>query len=826
MNKGLFQRILPHLIAVGIFLVVAVIYCRPVLQGQVLFQSDVTQWKAMAQNSFEYKEKHGHFPLWTNGMFSGMPAYQIALEPEVATSPSWFYGIFSLFLPKPISFFFLACVCFYFLSQVLRTRSFIGIIGALAYAYVTYNAIIVAEGHDTKMLTIGLMPGFIASLILIYNRQYLWGAALTTLFTALMIGLIHMQIVYYSLIIAFFMTIAYLVRWIRAKEYKHLALALSIAIASGVVGVLANAVQILTTFDSSKTTIRGGSQLADSSSSTSKEGLNPDYALSYSMYKTEPFVMMVPKMYGGSNKLEVSEEDSKAIDALRSMPQQAAQQLQYALSFYWGGIGGTSGPPYVGAIICFLALIGFFLLDNKHKWWILGTTVLALMMSWGEYFLGFNQFLLENLPMYNKFRAPSMILVIPTFLFCMMAILVLQKIADTDNKEALWEKYKKGLMLTGGVFVVLFLVYFNSDFKSASDTNFLTQMAGWEYLPNAINFFNALEEDRQGLFMGSLLRSLFFIGAAALILWLVIRKKFQALWAIIILGALSFIDVMVINSKYLNEENYQEAMEYESNFAPSPADQQIMQDTGYYRVLDLRQGVRNAFNGGALTMYHHHSVGGYHPAKLSIYQDLIEHQLYKFPQSLPAYNMLNTKYVIQQGQDGQVQVIPNPDALGPVWFVNAVKYESTPRGVMNALTNFNPRDTAVVFTEDQKLVVNDPGTATDSIWLKFNDNDDVAYGYNSSSNRFAVFSEVFFDKGWKAYVDGKELPIIRTNYVLRGLSLPAGQNKEIKFEFRPASFYTGEKIALVAGIVLYLLLVAAIVQSYRKRNVKKGGVKA
>ncbi len=817
MNKGWIKQLLPHAIAIVIFLVVALIYCRPALQGEVLAQSDVTQWKAMAQNSFEYKEKHGHFPLWTNGMFSGMPAYQIAMEPDVAVNPNFFYGLFSLWLPKPFHFFFLASICFYFLTQVLRSRSYIGIIGALAYAYVTYNAIIVAEGHDTKMLTIGLMPGLIGSIILIYQGKYLWGAALTAIFTGLMIGLIHMQIVYYSLIIAFFMTIGYMVHWIRRKEFKHMAFALAIVIGAGLTGLLSNAVQILTTLDSSKTSIRGGSEIPAENQTTA--GLSQTYALSYSVYKTEPFVMMVPKMYGGSSRMEVDEEESKAIAALRQMPQEVGQQLQYALRFYWGGIGGTSGPPYVGAIICFLALIGFFLLDNKHKWWILGATVLSLLMSWGEYFLGFNKFLLDTLPMYNKFRAPSMILVIPTFLFCMMAVLVLEKIAATDNKPELWDRYKKGLMLTGGVVVILFLIYFSSDFKSAGDAAFVQQTIEWpaQYKISVSNFFQALEEDRKDLFMDSLLRSLFFIGAAVLLLWLVIRNKFQSLWAFIILGVLSLIDVMTINSKYLNEENYQDQLVYEDNFAASPTDQQIKQDKGYYRVLDLRQGIQPAFNGGALTMYHHHSVGGYHPAKLSIYQDLIEHQLYRFPQSLPVYNMLNTKYVIRS-EGGQEQVINNPEALGNVWFVKGARYETTPLAVMKAMDQFQPRDTAVLFAADQSKVTVNAGSPADSIWLKLNDNDDVTYGYSAAAPRFAVFSEVFYDKGWKAYVDGKELPIIRTNYVLRGLTLPAGQNKEIKFEFRPDSFYNGEKIALIAGVILYLLVIAALVRSYLGRK--------
>ncbi|MGZ8545445.1 MAG: YfhO family protein, partial [Flavisolibacter sp.] len=359
----------------------------------------------------------------------------------------------------------------------------------------------------------------------------------------------------------------------------------------------------------------------------------------------------------------------------------------------------------------------------------------------------------------------------------------------------------------------------------AGDVNFIQQTASWpdQYKINVSNFFNALEEDRKGLFMDSLLRSLFFIGAAVLLLWLVIRNKFQPLWAFIILGVLAFIDVMGINAKYLNAENYQDPLEYQDNFAASPADQQINQDPGYFRVLDLRQGIQSAFNGGALTMYHHLSVGGYHPAKLSIYQDLIEHQLYRFPESLPVFNMLNTKYVMQQAQGGQVQVIPNPDALGNVWFVDAVRYEATPQAVMKAMDRFQPSDTAILFSTDQSKVTSNAGSPIDSIWLKVNDNDDVTYGYSAAAPRFAVFSEVFYDKGWKAYVDGKELPIIRTNYVLRGLTLPAGQNKEIKFEFRPDSFYTGEKIALAAGIILYLLLIAALVQTYRNRTKTDGG---
>ena len=820
MNKGLFPKLLPHLVAVVVFLLVAVIYCRPVLQGKVLQQHDVTQWKAMAQNSFEYKEKYGHFPLWTNSMFSGMPAYQIAMEAETILSPGWFYYILTFGLPKPISFFFLACVCFYFLAMVLRSNPYVAIAGALAYAYATYNPIIVAAGHDTKMQSIALMPALLGAVILVYERKYWIGAALTALFTALLIGMNHPQIAYYTFLILLFMTFGYAINWIRKGEIKHLITASAIVIATGAIGVLCNAVTLLTTSEYSKASIRGGSELATGNTNATKTGLSADYALSYSMYKAEPFVMMVPKMFGGSNSLEVAQEESKAIEALQQMPPELAQQLQYNLGAYWGGIGGTSGPPYAGAIICFLTLIGFFILDSRHKWWILAVSVLAILMSWGSYFEGFNTFLLNNLPLYNKFRAPSMTIVIPTLLFCMMAVLTLQKVLNMENKEELWQRYKKGLLLTGGTFVVLLLIYFSADFTSAGDQNLLSQVAtAPDQVQNYVRtFLSALREDRQDLFMGSLLRSFLYIAAAAAMLWFFIRKNASKNLMVGVIGVLAFIDVMAIDVQYLNADNYQEDFEYQTNFTPSPVDQQIMQDTTYYRVFDVRQGLGSALGlGYALPSYFHNSVGGYHPAKLSIYQDLIEHQLSRFPQSLPVFNMLNTKYIIQKDAQGQDQVFNNPEALGHAWFVQGVRFENGAAAVMNALSNFNPRDTAVLFAQDKGAVPATGTGSTGSIRLQFNANDEAAYVSNSATGGFAVFSEVYYDKGWKAYIDGKEAPIVRTNYVLRGLTIPAGQH-QIKFEFKPASYYTGTTIGTIAGILVFLLLIAALWQWYRHRN--------
>jgi hypothetical protein len=823
MNHGLLKKLLPHFIAILLFLIVAVIYCRPVLQGKVLQQHDVTQWKAMAQNSFVYKETHGRFPLWTNGMFSGMPAYQIAIDSKNPISPGILYYVLTLGLPKPISFFFLACVCFYFLSQVLRVNPYIGIIGSLAYAYATYNPIIIAAGHDTKMQSIAFIPAFIGSLIIVYEKRYWLGGALTALAVALLVSMNHPQIAYYAFMIAVFMTIGYAVFWIKTKQIKHLLITGAIVIIASLVGLLNTAVTLFTTYDYAKASIRGGSELATNTSNSTKDGLSKEYALSYSMYKSEPFVMLVPKMFGGSTGLEVPEDDSKAIEALQQMPQELAQQLQYNLGSYWGGIGPTSGPPYVGAIICFLTLIGFFVLDAKHKWWILAISILAVIMSWGSYFEGFNTFLLNTLPMYNKFRAPSMTIVIPTFLFCMMAVMTLQKIISYEHKEELWQRYKKGLYLTAGVFGVLLLIYFSADYRSAGDRALLNQVAAAAVPPQVKEYVNtflsALKDDRQGLFLSSLIRSFFFAAAAAFLIWLRIRKNTSTPIVLGVIGLLAFADVMAINTKYLNADNYQDEAEYQIAFTPSPQDQQILQDTSYYRVFDIRQGLSVALGmQGAAPSYFHKSIGGYHPAKLSIYQDLIEYQLSKFPASMPVVNMLNTKYIVQGDASGTGTVYTNTDALGAAWFVKALRFESTPAAVMNALSYFSPRDTAILFSADQNKVPTQLVTdSTPSIRLIKNDNDVVTYQSAAAANGFAVFSEIFYEKGWKAFIDEKETPIIRTNYVLRGLAIPAGQH-QIKFVFRPASYYTGELMSFIASILIWLALFMAAFQLYRKNR--------
>ena len=802
----------------------AAVYCKPAFEGRVLQQHDVTQWKGMAQNCFDYKDKHGHFPLWTNGMFSGMPAYQIAMDSENPVTISVLMHVLTLNLPKPLNFFFLACICFYFLTQVMRVNPYIGIMGALGYAYATYNPIIIVAGHDTKMAAIAYLPFFLASILLIFKKQYWWGLALTAISASFLIASNHMQITYYGFLIAGAMSLSYLIFWIKEKEFKHIVVAFGLLILAGGIAIGYNSVNLMTTYEYSKETIRGGSALLNNKSTVKSTGLSKDYAMSYSMFKSEPLVLMFPHAFGGSSAmLEVTEDKSKAIKAIQEMNQQLGQQLQNYIQFYWGGIGNTSGPPYAGAIICFLALLGFVVVDDKYRWWMMGISLLSIVMSWGQFFEGFNLFLLNHLPMYNKFRAPSMIIVIPTLILCMMATLSFDTILKYEDKEELQKKLKKGLIIVGAVFAVALLVYFSADFMGEADKGLSKQISQIQdpqqkqMLEQPVHsFISGLREDRKDLFMGSIFRSFLFILVPILAIFLFIKKKINSLTTIIVVALFAFIDVIGIDVKYMNEEHFQEDNDTETTFKKTDADIQILKDTGYYRVFNLTQGAQAAFNQGALNSYYHKSIGGYHPAKLSIYQDLIEHQLYNFPNCLPVVNMLNAKYIVTPGQQQNAppMVQINPNALGACWFVKGIVLKKTPNEIMDCLTTLDTKDSAVISEDDKALAtVATQADSTARISLVKNDNDFIEYSSTSATNQYAVFSEVYYKAGWKAYIDGKEATIVKTNYVLRGLSVPTGNHK-ITFEFKPDSFYGSMKTSVVCSGLMWLLLFAAIGQFF------------
>ena len=824
MLKSIFKSALPHIIAVAIFAIVAIIYCKPALEGKVLQQSDITQWKGMAQDAFSYKEKYGYTPLWSNSMFGGMPAYQTTGVGGFEYSVGWINQLLTLRLAEPISLFFLASICFYFLAQVLGFNTIISIIGALGYSYATYNPIIVSVGHITKMHSIAYLPLFIASLLVLYQKKYLLGGILTSVATVLLIQGNHIQIDYYGVLIAIIMSVYFLIIWIKNKEYTHILKTLGIGLAAGIIGLAVNAPLLLSTYEYGKESIRGGSKLITKDSKTTSTGLNKDYALSYSMYKSEPLVLMFPNIYGGaSDPNAIDPANSKAIETLQQMQPQVAQQLQSFLSFYWGGIGFTAGPPYVGVIICFFALLGFSVKENKHKWWIAATIILSFLLSAGSYLESFNVFILNNIPFYNKFRAPSMIMVIPTLLLGIMALYGMAEIATETSLKNITKKYKLSFILIGIILLSVLYIYFSSDFKSDGERNLIEQIAK---IPDANqravfetparDLVNAIATDRKGMIEGDVVKFFIYVLLIFALVFLAIKKVINQTILLIGFGVLSMIDLFQVNLKYLKSDSFIEATENENAFALSPIDIALKKDTTQYRVLDMRGGINNAFNGGAIVAYNHKTVGGYHAAKLSIYQDLIENQWYKFPNCMPTMNMLNTKYVIT----GNIanDTIPNKDALGNVWFVKGIQFEKGPAEVMQRLDNFNPKDTAIIEQQDKIESLNNiEFDENASITLVNNKNDEINYTSSSTKKQLAVFSEIYYNLGWKAYIDNVETPIVKANYVLRGLVVPAG-NHAIRFEFKPITIKNSIIASTFASILLWICIATMIVIAFRNKQ--------
>jgi hypothetical protein len=821
------KAIIPHAIAVAVFFLVAVIYCKPALEGKVLAQTDVIHWQGMAQDMVNYKEKHNnHWPLWNNNLFGGMPGFQIAMGAENNISPIYLHYLFMLFLPKPAGFFFLLCISFYFLSQVLRIKPWLGILGGIAYAYATYSPIIAVVGHDTKMQAMGYLPALLGAVWLIFQKKYWWGAALTALFTSLLIGMNHLQVSYYFILMACFMGIAYAIHRIRQKEYKQLLLSVAIVLAAAGVGVVTNMVSLATTADYAKATMRGGSNLRMDTSAVNKtvtktSGLPIDYAFLYGSYgKAESFTFLVPAIYGGPTQLDGSSHFTK-LALEKGMPEEQATQFTQQLASnytYWGDQPGNAGPVYLGAVICFLFLFGMVYLKTWHKWWILGICVLALLMSWGKNFEVFNTFLFNHLPLYNKFRAPSIILVIPQLLFPLVAIMALQQFFfEETNKAEAFKKLKTTTYIAGGLLLVVIGCYLSFNYSNNGDENlkaYMTQLLGGKQ-DMSTAFYNALKEDRKSLFGADLLRSILLVAAAAAVLWLAVKDKLKPMYAMIVLILLGSFDLFSVGRRYLNDANFQDQETLNDNyFKPTPVDLEILKDTTRPRVFNLAVGDPFA---DAITAYHHRSVGGYHPAKLSIYEDLLNFQLRKQPMNMQVLDMLNTKYfIVPNQQNGQPVLQVNPDALGNAWFVKHIEYVDGPTAAMRALNHFNAKDTAIVENKFKNDIGAGP-VADSTAWIKQvdNDNDEIKYLSSSKTTQFAVFSEVFYDRGWKATIDGKEAPIVQTNYALRGLAIPAGEHT-ILFEFRPGSYYNSLRMAIAGSAFIWILLLGAVVSSFRK----------
>jgi hypothetical protein len=835
------KNILPHFIAVVIFIVIAALFCKPALEGKTLYQHDIVQYEGGSKDIANYVEKHGKAPLWTNSMFSGMPTYQIWMEANNVL-PQYVNKIFTLGLPQPMQFFFLACLMFYFLSQVAGANPYVGIFGALAFGYSTFNAVMISAGHVTQMWCVAYMPAMLASLMLIYKKKYLVGSGLLALFTATQIGLNHLQVSYYLFIVLALYTIACAIRWIKNKEYSHLVKSLSFTIVAALIGIMVNAVTLFTTYEYSKETIRGGSLSLKDTTAAKGTGLTKEYAFQYSYKPMEAFTIMFPRIYGGSDGIREIGEDSKINQALSEMPQELRQQIMesrlISMTGYWGGLAGTSGPPYLGVIVCFLFIVFLFFIKGEIKWWIIAASAFALLLSWGKFFPGFNYFVFDHMPLYNKFRAPSMSLIVLQLLWPLAAILALQHIFNHTNDPDSWKKLKRAGIATAGVIVIMLMAYLSFSYLDEGPIELKKQIAGQpaQVSEPALNAIKAIAEDRKAIFLNDILKAIAIAGISFFMLSLYVRKKIKKeTW---IAGAailLLLIDLLPVDSLYLNktpynEDAYTDGDESKKELVAGKANIEILNDTSWYRVLNL---ATSPFQ-DATTSYFHKSIGGYHAAKIGRYQDLWENKLsaevgllrtdstlgYGLSQrSYTGLNMLNTKYIIganpAQSTNDRPFVIANPNALGPVWFVREVRFAHTLQDEMKALNGLDASQIAIAPISEKAKITQPVYDSAAKIELVSNDNDIITYKSTAATTQFAVFSEVYYSEGWNAYIDGKKTDYIKTNYAIRGMNVPAGSHT-IEFKFEPASYKKGRQITSIAQILVLLLLAVGIFAEVRR----------
>ena len=857
------KPLIPHTIAVAIFLVVTLLFCKSGLEsGVVLKQSDMSSSYGMSHQLTEYKKTNGHLPLWCSNMFGGMPAYQILMEGDY--SPLVIFDTaFQLGLPQPFNFFFLACISFYFLCICLGIRPYAAIIGSLAFAYCSYSPIIISVGHVTKMLALAYAPAVIGAIVLIFKKQYITGFVLTALLAALQLQQNHPQISYYLFIILAFLTFANLIQFIKNKDYAHLFKSFTLIAIAGIIALGCNALILMTTLDYTKESKRGGQlvinkieQQKDVIRGSKTTGLSKDYAFMWSYGKAETWSLMFPGVLGyGSHQAERDGEytifpkindNGPLVKYLNeNVPQLPSEQVTGQLNgtLYWGKQPFTEGPVYLGAVICMLFVIGLFYLDHKHKWWILSACIFAVLLSWGDNLPFFNYFIFDHFPFYNKFRVPTMTLVIPQILFPLTAALVMNKLIESYDEQS-WNKIKSAGIALVFIFGTIGLFYISSDFSNenkqrttafnniikSGKSNIQSQIAELDnkYKPSIDNriyegmfanfskdasisdpskssreFVSALRKERASLLFYDILKALLLVSISFISIVLYTRKKLNALILLLIIGIISTVDLLSFDKNYLDKNSYELKEDFDSKEFPlTEADRMILSDRDpNFRVFNTSNMEESH------TSYYHKSIGGYHPAKLGIYDDLIAYQ-FKGNINFPVINMLNTKYfIIQQGDQKTAQ--QNPSALGNVWFVKNIQFVKGPSEEMLALNNFNPKDTAIV--EDifkSKLSEFQSPDSTDFIKQTQFDNDAISYESQTNGNRIAVFSEIYY-KDWHAYIDNKPAEFFKTNYVLRGMIIPQGKHR-IDFKFEPAVYFTGRKISTASSWMIALLFFAFI----------------
>jgi hypothetical protein len=817
--KPILKKTLTHCGIILFFFLVAAIYMSPAFDGKVIQQGDTMKWQAMAKEQIDFHEKTGEHTIWNSSMFSGMPGYQIVLNVpphSIFTNIKNCLNLYFLGYSGNIGVVFLYLLGFYVCLLAFGVNPWLSLFGALAFGLGSYNIIIIEAGHMTKAYAMAMMAPILGGMLLTFKRRYVWGGILFAVALGTQIAYNHIQITYYTMLIGIILGVIYAIFAVKDKWMKSFSVGVGVLLIGCVFAVLCNSSNLFMNQEYAKYTMRGGSEISvtpedlykdgEAKSIAVTNGLDIDYAFAWSYGKGETYTLLVPGAYGGGSGETVG-TDSEFYKTFR----------QKQAPLYWGDQPFTSGPVYFGAVVIFLFVLGMFVVKGPERWWILLATILSILMAWGKNLMGFNEFLFNHLPYYNKFRTPSMSLVMANVTMVLLAVLTLKAIFDKENPIDK-KKLNLGLYISTGVtagFILLMMALSHSfSFSGASDVQMAAQYGNqWDMIQEV------LVKDRKALFMSDSWRSLILVLISAVFLWLYINEKIKQSGIIIgVLACLVLFDLWGVDRRYLNDSNF--VNEKRLKLKPSQTDQILDQYAAQfkdedYRVFDLSV---NTFNDSYPSAFHH-QIGGYNAAKLRRYQDLIDFYLSRHINT-DVLNMLNTRYIVMQGQGGQPLVQRNPEALGNAWFVDAYQLVEDPNAEILALNDFNPADTAIVDKRfasmlQGKNLERDSNSVIVMEHQKPYNMDHLIYKTKTSKEQLAVFSEVYYEPDWRAYIDGKPADYFRVNYILRAMVIPAGEHT-VEFKCEAPKLFKLIKVNIVSGILFVLLVAGSLFWYYRK----------
>ena len=806
--------VIHFVIAIVTFAAISWIYFYPNdVNGDVLQQNDIMQGLANSQEVNSYEQQTGEKSWWTDALFSGMPTFQIAPSYDGTTMLSPASAIYRLGFPTPVSWIFLLMLGFFLLMLAFKVKWYYAVLGAIGYAFSSYFFILRGAGHIWKLMVLAYIPPTLAGIVWCYRGKYLGGAAVAAFFAALQLASNHVQMTYYSMFIVVALVIAYFVKAVIDKQLGRWCVATAALAVAAVLALAANAPNLYMTYKYSQETIRGGhSELTPRgedavNAQPTEGGLDKDYITQWSYGKGETFTLLIPNVKGGAtikpekgdNRMLSLGETQKA-EKMVNTGQMGQQDYQILSQFpqYFGDQPMTNGPVYVGALICALFLLGCFIVKGPVKWGLLIVTIISVLLSWGHNMMWLTDWMIDHFPMYNKFRTVASILVIAEIAMPILAVLGLRELFREPDG---WRKHKVALLASFGLCAVICLLtaLFPSLFGhfSAQEHEQLVATGQIQQYPSVDAAIAAV---RGALVSGDAWRSLIFILIGFGVIFVYLKGKLNEMAATLIIAGIVLVDMYAVNKRYINADSFTSHYDVpEQSFVPRAADSRILQDKDMnYRVMDVQHF------GEAMPSYFHKSIGGYHAAKLSRYNDLINNQIAK--NNVQVLNMLNTRYVIVDDQTVQA----NPDALGNAWFVDTLTYVDNADQEMAFLDNFNAATSAVADAKfKQQLGEARPVQPGDTIYETSYAPNHLTYKSHSAAGGLAVFSEVYFPWGWKVSIDGKPVEMGRVNYVLRALQLPAGDH-EIDFKFAPDEVNTTQTWARVAVIAIYLLLLLAL----------------